>query len=96
MLVYELSGCGFDFRRDVFSVLKEAGYLSFNKVVRLIASNFFDEYLKLPASKEEWESEVCRFIKNYGSPFVGAWDAVDVYINSKLKSIYNFKKKNYQ
>ena len=47
---------------DVFGVSKEAGCVFFNKVVRLIVWNFNDEYVKLPASKEGWESEGHGFI----------------------------------
>ena len=39
---------------------------AFNTVVRLIVSNFYDEYVKLPVSKEEQKSEVRGFIENYG------------------------------
>ena len=34
---------------SVFGVSKEAGCVFFNKVVRLIVSNFYDKHVKLPA-----------------------------------------------
>ena len=65
----------------------------FNKVCRLLVAHFYDEYVKLPETDEDWEAELRGFIGNYGFPCVGAWDGFHVHVNSNLKSNYSFKKK---
>ena len=59
---------------DAFGISKESGCVFFNKVIRLIVAYFYDEYMKLPETDEQWEVEVCGFIENYSFPAVGAWD----------------------
>ena len=43
---------------DVFGISKESGCVFFNKVIRLIVAFFYDEYVKLPETDEQWEVEV--------------------------------------
>ena len=64
--------------------------------LNFILSDCYNEYVKLSASKEEWRDKVCGFIKNYGFPCVGAWNAFHVHVNSKLKIDYSFRKKRFQ
>ena len=78
---------------DVFGVSKESSCTFFNKVIRLLVAYFYDDYVKLPETDEEWESEVRGFIENYGFPCVGAWVGFHVHVNSQLKSNFSFKKK---
>lgn len=92
--LYRLAhGVTYNVLEDVFGISKEAGCSFFNKTVRLIVSHFYDEYVKLPETDEEWESELRGFIENYGFPTVGAWDGFHVHVNSLEKSNYSFKKK---
>ena len=49
---------------DVFGISKELGCVFFNKVIRLIVAYFYEEYVKLPETDEQWEVEVCGFIEN--------------------------------
>ena len=43
---------------EVFGISKESGCVFFNKVIRLIVAFFYDEYVKLPETDEQWEVEV--------------------------------------
>ena len=94
LTLYRLAhGVTYSVIEDVFGISKESGCHFFNKVVRLIVSNFYDEYVKLPDTDEEWETEIRGFIENYGFPCVGAWDGFHVHVASQLKCNYSFKKK---
>ena len=42
----------------------------FSKVIHLIVAYFYDEYVKLPETDEQWEVEVRGFLENYGFPAV--------------------------
>ena len=77
---------------DVFAVSIESGCVFFNKVCRLLVAHFYDDYVKLPETDEEWEAELRGFIENDGFPCVGAWDGFHVHVSSQLKSNYSFKK----
>ena len=57
---------------NVFGISKESRCTFFNKVIRHIVAYFYDEYVKLPETDEEWEAEVHGFIENYGIPTVTA------------------------
>ena len=47
----------------------------------------------MPQTDAEWETEMRGFIENYEFPTVGAWDGFHVYISTKLKSYFSFKKR---
>ena len=66
---------------------------TFNKVCRVLFTTCYDQYVTLPKTDEKWESEVKAFIENYEFPCVSAWDGFHVYVSSKLKSFYSFKKR---
>ena len=66
---------------DVFGISKESGCVFFNKVIRLIVAYFYNEYVKLPETGEQWEVEIRRFIENYGFPAVGAWDGFHIHVH---------------
>ena len=91
--LYRLAhGVTYNVLEDVFGISKEAGCSFFNKTVRLIVSHFYDEYVKLPETDEEWESELRGFIENYGFPTVGAWDGFHVHVNSLENQIIASRK----
>ena len=52
----------------------------------------YKEYVKIPETDAEWEAELRGFLENYEFPTVGAWDGFHVYISTKLKSYFPFKK----
>ena len=66
---------------------------TFNKVCRVLVATSYDQYVTLPKTDGKWESEVKGFIENYEFPCVSAWDGFHVYVSSKLKSFYSFKKR---
>ena len=66
---------------------------AFNKVCRVLFTTSYDQYVTLPKTDEKWGSEVKGFIENYEFPCVSAWDGFHVYVSSKLKSFYSFKKR---
>ena len=71
--LYRLAhGVTYTVLEDVFGISKESRCIFFNKVIRLIVAYFYDEYVKLPETDEQWEVEVCGFIENDGFPAVGA------------------------
>ena len=47
----------------------------------------------MPQIDAEWETEMRGFIENYEFPTVGALDGFHVYISTKLKSYFSFKKR---
>ena len=92
--IYRLAhGVTYIVLEDVFGILKESRCIFFNKVICLIVAYFYDEYVKLPETDEQWEVEVGGFIKNYGFPAVGAWYGFHIHVNSQLKASFSFKKK---
>ena len=80
---------------DVFGISEELGCVFFNKVICLIVAYFYDKYMKLPETDEQWEVGVRGFIENYGFPAVDAWDGFHIHVNSQLKANFSFKKKVY-
>ena len=66
---------------------------TFNFVCRILVAKFFDRYVRLPETDEEWEAEMKGFIENYEFPCVGVWDGFHVPVSTKLKSFYGFKKR---
>ena len=53
-------------------------------------ATLYDIYVKLP---DDWKKELTGFIENYSFPCVGVWDGFHVYVETKLKSYYSFKKR---
>ncbi len=47
----------------------------------------------MPQTDEELQRELKGFIENYEFPCIGAWDGFHVYVGSKLKSYFSFKKR---
>ena len=67
--------------------------MTFNEVCRVLVAKFYDRYVYLPRTDDEWEAELRGFLENYGFPCVGAWDGFHVQWTTKLKNHYSFKKK---
>ena len=94
MTLYRLThGCSFSTVGDLFGVSISLAAQTFNKIMRLLVVKMYDSYVTLPSSEQEWEAELRGFIENYEFPCVGAWDGFHVYISSKLKSFFSFKKR---
>ena len=94
LTLYRLAhGCSYNTAGDLFGVASCTACKIFNEVIRLIVLVFYDEYVTLPATEQEWEAELTAFLKDYGFPCVGAWDDFHIYISSNLKNFYSFKKR---
>ena len=92
LTIYKLAhGCTFMVIGDVFGISKSLATQTFNHVVMELVVNLFDEYVKMPSTKQEWINEIKSFIENYEFPCIGAWNGFHVYVYSKLKNNYNFK-----
>ena len=92
--LYRLAhGCSYSTISDLFGISISAAAKIFNKVVRVLVLLLYDEYVKIPSSDQDWECQLKGFIENYEFPCVGAWDGFHVYISSKLKHFYSFKKR---
>ena len=65
-----------------------------NKVCGVLVATLYDRYAKLPQTDEEWETELKGSLENYEFPCVGAWAGFYVYVSSKLKSYFSFKKRD--
>ena len=81
------------FISQLFGVSISLASETFNKVFIVMVAASYDQYVTLPKRDEGWESEVKDFIENYEFPCVGAWDGFHVYVSSKLKLFYSFKKR---
>ena len=91
--LYRLShGVSCSVLEDVFGISRESVCVFFNKVVRLMVANFYDEHVELPETGDEWEAEIRGFIEHCGFPCVGAWEGFHVHINSTEKCNFSFKK----
>ena len=65
-----------------------------NKVCRVLVATLYNRYAKLPQTDEEWKAELKGSLQNYAIPCVGAWDGFYMYVRSKLKSYFTFKKRD--
>ena len=77
---------------EVFGISKKPGRLFFNKVIRLTVACFYDKYVRLAETDEQWEVQVHGFIENYSFSAVCAWDGFDIQVNYQLKANFSFKK----
>ena len=92
--LYRLAhGCSLMTLEDLFgwSILSCAK--TFNNVCRVLVSRLYDRCVRLPETDEEWMDELKGFTENYEFPCVGAWDGFHIYISSKLKNYFSFKKR---
>ena len=59
----------------------------------ILVVTMYDNYVKLPSSSDEWETQFSGFIENYEVLYVVPWDGLYVYVSSKIKSYFSFKKR---
>ena len=53
-----------------------------------------DRLVYLPRNLQEWSHKLEQFLENWEFPCVGAWDGFDVYLSTKLKNFYSYKKRH--
>ena len=49
--------------------------------------------MTLTTTEDGWKAELDAFLKDWGFPWLGAWDGFHVYISSNLKKFFDFKKR---
>ena len=86
-------GVSFDTIGDLFGISKELACTIFNKTSRAIVYHLYDEFVKLPATEDEWQEEMKGFLENYGFPCSAAWDGFHIYVSTRIKQYYSFKKR---
>ena len=86
-------GASFITLSQLFGVSISLASVTINKVCPVLVVTLCNRYVKLPRTDEEWEAELKGFLENYEFPCVGAWDGFHVYVSSKLKSYFSFKKR---
>ena len=59
-------GCSFKVLKYIFGVSQSLATQTFNKVIRVLISSLYDEFIKLPSSKEKWVQE-CHSLKTTSS-----------------------------
>ena len=93
LTIYRMThGCSFKVIKYIFGVSQSLATQTFNKVIRVLISSLYDEFIKLPSSEEDRVQECKSFIENYEFPCVGAWGGFHVNI-THLKNHYSFKNK---
>ena len=91
LTIYRMAhGCSFKVLKYIFGVSQSLATQTFNKVIRVLISSLYDEYIKLPSSEEERVQECESFIENYEFPCMGTCDGFHVNI-THLKNHYSFK-----
>ena len=92
--LYRLAhGCTYSTVGDLFGVAESTAAVIFNGVCKILVSTFYDQFVKLPEHSAEWKQELQNFLENWEFPCVGAWDGFHVYVCTKLKNYFSFKKR---
>ena len=92
--LYRLAhGSSYSTVKDLFGVADSTEHVIFNDVCRVLVSTLYDRYVHLPKSADEWKQELKNFLQDWEFPCVGAWDSSHVYVTTKLKNFYSFKKR---
>ena len=92
--LYRLAhGCTFNTIGDLFGVAAPTAAVIFNNVCKVLVCKLYDRYVYLPRNIDEWINELESFLEDWEFPCVGAWDGFHVYISTKLKNYFSFKKR---
>ena len=92
--LYRLAhGCTFNTIGDLFGVAASTASVVFNELCRILVCTLYDRFVYLPRNATEWIQELESFLKDWEFPCVGAWDGFHVYISTKLKNYFSFKKR---
>ena len=94
LCLYRLAhGCTFFTVGDLFGVKESTAHSIFQDVCKAIVQCLYDKFVYLPRNIDEWSQELKHFLENWEFPCVGAWDGFHIYISTKLKNFYSFKKR---
>ena len=92
--LYRLAhGCTYSTVGDLFGVAESTASVIFNQVCKILVSTLYDRFVYLPRNSAEWKQELESFLENWEFPCVGAWDGFHVYVSTKLKNYFSFKKR---
>ena len=56
------------------------------RVCRLLVVNFYDRFVRLPATDQEWATELRGFLENNVFPCNAAWDGFHIGWQTKMKN----------
>ncbi|XP_022806959.1 protein ALP1-like [Stylophora pistillata] len=85
--------CTYNTVGDLFGVAESTVSVIFNQVCKILVSTLYDRFVYLPRNSAEWKQELESFLENWEFPCVGAWDGFHVYVSTKLKNYFSFKKR---
>ena len=92
--LYRLAhGCTFLTVGDLFGVAESTAHVIFLDVCKAIVAHLYDRLVYLPRNESEWKDELQKFLEDWEFPCVGAWDGFHVYVTTKLKNFYSYKKR---
>lgn len=92
--LYRLAhGCSLTTVGDLFGVAESTASVIFSEVCCALIVTLYDRYVCLPKNNQEWRKELKSFLENWEFPCVGAWDGFHVYVSTKLKNFFSFKKR---
>ena len=92
--LYRLAhGCTYSTVGDLFGVAESTASVIFNQVCKILVSTLYDRFVYLPRNSAERKQELESFLENWEFPCVGAWDGFHVYVSTKLKNYFSFKKR---
>ena len=94
LTLYRLAhGCSFSTVADLFGVSISPAGQTYKKVTRVLVAQIYNTFALLSQNQAGWETEPKNVIENYEFRCVGDWDGFHVYVRSKLKSYFSFKKR---
>jgi len=64
-----------------------------NQVCKILVSTLYDRFVYLPNNRAEWKHELEIFLEDWEFPCIGAWDGFHVFVSTKLKNYFSFKKR---
>ena len=77
----------------LFGISKELVCKMFHKTSRVIIYFLYETFVRIQTTDDEWADELKGFMKNYGFPCIAAWDGFHVYLSTRLKQYFSFKKR---
>ena len=94
LCLYRLAhGCTFLTVGDLFGVAESTAHIIFQDGCKAIVGCLYDRLVYLPRNLQEWSQELENFLGNWEFPCVGARDGFHVYVSTKLKNFYSYKKR---
>ena len=89
-------GCTFNTIGDLFGVAAPTVAVVFNEVCKVHIHILYDRFVYLPRNTHEWIQELESFLEDWEFPCVGAWDRFHIFVCSKLKNYFSFKKRYFE